>query len=111
MFILEKSSEKVGKYLNGLILEKYQKVRRFCIAYIKLSGLDENDNSVIAKMQNRMSPPQASFYGLYIPEIFKMAELGGVSIVKGGNMYTESGNLHCENVEAFFFRYSVGVRW
>lgn len=55
MFMLEKSNEKIGEYLNKLILAKYEKMRRFCIAYIKLSGLDGNDSSVVAKMQNRMS--------------------------------------------------------
>lgn len=55
MFMLEKSNEKIGAYLNKLILAKYEKMRRFCIAYVKLSGLGGNDSSVVAKMQNRMS--------------------------------------------------------
>lgn len=55
MFQIEKNNEKIGAYLNNLIIAKYKKVRKFCIAYIKLSGLDCKDNSVIAKMQNRMS--------------------------------------------------------
>lgn len=55
MFQLEKNNEKIGAYLNKLIIAKYEKVRKFCIAYIKLSGLDWKDDSMIAKMQNRMS--------------------------------------------------------
>lgn len=55
MFILEKNNEEIGLYLKKLILEKYHKVRKFCIAYIKLSGSDWEDGSLIAKLQNRIS--------------------------------------------------------
>lgn len=55
MFQLEKNNEKVGAYLNKLIIAKYGKIRKFCIDYIKLSGLDSKDDSSIANMQNRMS--------------------------------------------------------
>lgn len=55
MFMIEMNNEKIGAYLKELILAKYKNVRQFCIAYIKLSGSDWKDDSVIANMQNRMS--------------------------------------------------------
>lgn len=91
MFMLEKSNEKVGKYLNGLILEKYKNVRRFCIDYIKLSGLDENDNSVIAKMQNRMSQIIQGKKAIQIYDLPTFCELLGVSceeILSAGKDFT-----------------------
>ena len=104
MFMLEKNNEKVGKYLNGLILEKYQKVRRFCIAYIKLSGLDENDNSVIAKMQNRMSQMIQGKKAIQIYDLPIFCELLGVSceeILSAGKHFTPISG-HVTNYEIAF---------
>lgn len=104
MFILEKNSEKVGKYLNGLILKKYGKVRRFCIAYIKLSGLDENDSSVIAKMQNRMSQIIQGKKAIQTYDLPIFCELLGVSceeILSAGKHFTPISG-HVTNYEIAF---------
>ena len=104
MFMLEKNNEKVGKYLNGLILEKYQKVRRFCIAYIKLSGLDENDSSVIAKMQNRMSQIIQGKKAIQTYDLPIFCELLGVSceeILSAGKSFTPISG-HITNYEIAF---------
>lgn len=55
MFTMENNNEKIGAYLKNLIISKHKNVRQFCIAYIKLSGLNPKDKSAIDKMQNRMS--------------------------------------------------------
>lgn len=104
MFMLEKSNEKVGKYLNGLILEKYKKVRRFCIAYINLSGLDEKDSSVIAKMQNRMSQIIQGKKAIQIYDLPIFCELLGVSceeILSAGKHFTPISG-HVTNYEIAF---------
>lgn len=55
MFKLENDNQKIGSYLNSLITKKYIKVRRFCIAYLKKSGIEKPTDDEIGKMQNRMS--------------------------------------------------------
>lgn len=55
MFKLENDNQKIGSYLNSLITKKYIKVRRFCIAYLKKSGIEKPTDEEIGKMQNRMS--------------------------------------------------------
>ena len=55
MLKIEYDNQLVGSYLNRLILKKYEKVRRFCIAYLKRSGNAKPTDEEIARMQNRMS--------------------------------------------------------
>ncbi|MCM1193100.1 MAG: hypothetical protein NC123_02275 [Butyrivibrio sp.] len=104
MFMLEKNNKKIGAYLNKLILAKYEKMRRFCIAYVKLSGLDGNDSSVIAKMQNRMSQIIKGNKAIQIYDLPLFCELLGISceeILSAGRHFAPISG-HVTNYEIAF---------
>lgn len=50
-----KDNKEIGEYLNYLILQKYKSVRQFCQKYLRIVGIDANNNDEIRKMANRMS--------------------------------------------------------
>jgi hypothetical protein len=50
-----KDNKEIGEYLNYLILQKYKSVRQFCQKYLRIVGMDANNNDEIRKMANRMS--------------------------------------------------------
>lgn len=54
MFKVEKSNEKIGRYLSNLIEQKYKSKREFCRAYIRVTG-EEPNNETINNMANRLS--------------------------------------------------------
>lgn len=104
MFILEKNNEKIGAYLNQLILAKYPNVRRFCIAYLKLGNLDWHDDAVIAKMQNRMSQIIKGNKAIQIYDLPIFCELLDVSceeIVSAGKHFVPISG-HVTNYEIAF---------
>lgn len=104
MFILEKNNEKIGAYLNKLILAKYEKMRRFCIAYVKLSGLDWNDSSVIAKMQNRMSQiiqGNKAIQGYDLPIFCELLDVSCEEILSAGRHFVPISG-HVTNYEIAF---------
>lgn len=49
-----KTNEDIGIYLRELILPKYKTCRKFCIAYLKLKGYND-DQEEIRKLTNRLS--------------------------------------------------------
>lgn len=53
MFKVEKNNEKIGKYLNDLINQKYKSRRAFCEDYIITSG-EEPTNEKLTNMSNRL---------------------------------------------------------
>ena len=48
------SNKEIGIYLRKLIVRKYGKQRRFCREYVRLAGLQVNDEE-IRKQENRLS--------------------------------------------------------
>lgn len=78
MFKVEKSNEKIGRYLSNLIEQKYKSKREFCRAYIRAAG-EEPNNETINNMANRLSQIIKGKKAIQIYDLPYFTELLGVS--------------------------------
>lgn len=72
------SNKEIGIYLRKLIVRKYGKQRRFCREYIRLAGLEANDEE-IRKQANRLSQILKGEKGVQITDLPIFSELLGLS--------------------------------
>ena len=86
MFKLQDNNQKVGNYLNSLIIQKYTKVRRFCIAYLQKAGNSKPSDEEIGKMQNRMSQIIKGNKAEYSEDTF-------INLWKGGWLFMDEDNI------------------
>ncbi len=54
MFKIEKNNDKIGKYLDNIIKQKYKSRREFCRAYIQLAGEEPTNEISVTNMSNRL---------------------------------------------------------
>lgn len=78
MFRIEKNNEKIGKYLNNLIEQKYESRRAFCREYIRAAG-DEPNNETINNMSNRLMQIVKGNKAIQTYDLPYFTELLGVS--------------------------------
>lgn len=78
MFKIEKSNEKIGRYLSNLIEQKYKSKREFCRAYIRAAG-EEPNNETLNNMANRLSQIIKGKKAIQIYDLPIFTELLGVS--------------------------------
>lgn len=73
-----KTNEDIGIYLRELILPKYKTCRKFCIAYLKLKGYND-DQEEIRKLTNRLSQILNGKKAIQTYDLPIFSELLGVS--------------------------------
>lgn len=78
MFKVEKNNEKIGKYLNDLIEQKYESRRAFCRAYIHTTG-EEPTNETINNLSNRLMQIVKGKKAIQTYDLPYFTELLGVS--------------------------------
>lgn len=104
MFKLQDNNQKVGNYLNSLIIQKYTKVRRFCIAYLQKAGNNKPSDEEIGKMQNRMSQIIKGNKAIQTYDLPIFCDLLGVSceqILSAGKCFVPIAG-HITNYEVAF---------
>lgn len=78
MFKGEKNNEKIGKYLNDLIEQKYESRRSFCRAYIRITS-EEPTNETINNLSNRLMQIVKGTKAIQTYDLPYFTELLGVS--------------------------------
>lgn len=72
------NNKEIGNYLRKQIVRKYEKQRRFCREYVRLAGLEVNDEE-IRKQANRLSQILKGEKGVQITDLPIFSELLGLS--------------------------------
>ncbi len=88
MFKLEEN-EVIGNYLSKLIFKKFKSKRQFCIAYIKHTGNDANDDE-IRKMANRITQITKGSKSIQIydlPVFTSLLEVSCEEILSAGKLF------------------------
>ena len=88
MFKLEEN-EVIGNYLSKLIFKKFKSKRQFCIAYIKHTGNDANDDE-IRKMANRITQITKGSKSIQIydlPVFTSLLEVACEEILSAGKLF------------------------
>lgn len=94
MFYVEKNNQKIGQYLGRVIDHKYESRRKFCRAYLKKVGQDDNDEE-LRKMGNRLSQIIQGKKSIQTYDLPIMTDLLGVSceaILSAGKCHTPVAN-------------------
>lgn len=98
------NNQKIGKYLESIIKQKYPKVRQFCIAYLKKIGDIDPSDEDISKMQNKMSQIIKGNKSIQTYDLPVFCDLLGVSceqILSAGKCYVPISG-HITNYEIAF---------
>lgn len=98
------NNQKIGRYLDSIIKQKYPKVRQFCIAYLKKIGDIDPSDEDISKMQNKMSQIIKGNKSIQTYDLPVFCDLLGVSceqILSAGKCYVPISG-HITNYEIAF---------
>lgn len=79
MFTVEKDNAKIGKYLADLIDQKYKSRREFCRVYIRATGEDSTDETLVGNMANRLTQMIKGNNAIQIHDLPCFTELLGIS--------------------------------
>lgn len=78
MFPFEEDKEKLGRYLDDLILQRYKTKRAFCRAYLMTAGENPTEDAIV-NLSNRMSQIKKGKKAIQIYDLPIFSELLGVS--------------------------------
>lgn len=84
---IEIDNKRVGSYISGLIERNFESARQFCIAYLKINGVNDPTDEEIRNMANRLSQIKKGNKSIQIYDLPIFSELLNVSyeqILSGG---------------------------